>query len=127
MTRELHKPLPRSWWLRRATYFQFMIRELTSLAVLAYALLMVWALLSSSGDAGSFPGFFEFLTSGTSVLLHILLLVLALFHTGTWIALTPKVLVLWRDDERIEPDVIAGANSVLFLVVSGVVLWLVMG
>ena len=127
MTRELHKPLPRSWWLRRATYFQFMTRELTSLAVLAYALLMVWALLSSSGDAGSFPGFFEFLTSGTSVLLHILLLVLALFHTGTWIALTPKVLVLWRDDERIEPDVIAGANSVLFLVVSGVVLWLVMG
>jgi fumarate reductase subunit C len=127
MTRELHKPLPRSWWLRRATYFQFMTRELTSLAVLAYALLMVWALLSSSGDAGSFPGFFEFLTSGTSVWLHILLLVLALFHTGTWIALTPKVLVLWRDDERIEPDVIAGANSVLFLVVSGVVLWLVMG
>ncbi|MGH8947070.1 MAG: hypothetical protein ACRDVL_13110 [Acidimicrobiia bacterium] len=127
MTRELHKPLPRTWWLRRATYFRFMIRELTSLAVLAYTLLMVWALLSSSGDAGSFPGFFEFLTSGTSVLLHILLLVLALFHTGTWIALTPKVLVLWRDDERIEPDVIAGANSVLFLVVSGVVLWLVMG
>lgn len=127
MTRELNRPLPRSWWLRKASYFQFMVRELTSVAVLAYTLLIVWALLASSGDATSYSGFLEFLTSPLSVWLHMIVLVLALFHTGTWIALTPKVLVLWRDDERVEPDVIAGANAVLFLIVSGVVWWLVMG
>lgn len=127
MTAQLHRPLPRSWWLRKATYFQFMVRELTSLALLAYTLLMIWALLASSGRATDLSGFFEFLLSPLSVWLHMIVLVLALFHTGTWIALTPKVLVLWRGDEQVEPDLIAGVNGIVFLIVSGVALWLVMG
>lgn len=127
MTRELHRPLPRSWWLRKATYFRFMVRELTSLAVLAYTGLMTWALFASSGGAAGFSGFLDFLGSPLSVWIHMIVLVLALFHTGTWIALTPKVLVLWHDDERVEPDVIAGVNAILFLAITGVVLWLVMG
>ena len=126
MTRELSRPLPRSWWLTHAPYFQFMVRELTSLVVLAYAGLMIWGLWAS-GDGGSFPSFTDFLSGPLSVWLHMAVLVLAFYHTGTWIALTPKVLVLWRDDERIEPDVIAGANAVLFLAVTGVILWLVLG
>lgn len=126
MTREYHQRLPRTWWLRRATYFQFMVRELTSLAVLAYAALIVWALLAT-GNGKSPAGFFDFLHSPLSVWLHGFVLMLALFHTGTWIALTPKVLVLWRGDEQIEPDVIAGANGILFLALSGVVWWMVMG
>lgn len=125
MTRELRRPLPRSWWLRKAIYFQFMMRELTSLVVLAYAGLMIWALFSS-GTERSFTAFHDFLAGPLSVWLHMAVLVLALFHTGTWVALTPKVLVLWRDDERVEPDVIAGANGVLFLAITGAVLWLVL-
>lgn len=126
MTRELRRPLPRSWWLRKAIYFQFMMRELTSLAVLGYAGVIIWALWSS-GTGGGFTGFHDFLTSPLGVWLHMVVLVLALFHSGTWIALTPKILVLWRDDEQVEPDVIAGANGVLFLAISGAVLWLVLG
>jgi fumarate reductase subunit C len=126
MTTELTRPLPRSWWLRRAPYFQFMVRELTSLAVLAYTILIVWALWSAAAN-GTFSTFFDFLETPLSVWLHIAVLVLALYHTGTWIALTPKVMVLWQDDEQVDPDVIAGANGILFLAISGLVLWLVLG
>lgn len=126
MTREWHQRLPRSWWLRRATYFQFMVRELTSLAVLAYTGVMVWALFSS-GAAASPSAFFEFLSTPLSIWLHGILGVLLLYHTGSWIALTPKVLVVWRDDERIEPDLVAGYNGVLFLTVTAALLWLVLG
>ena len=123
MTRELSRPLPRNWWLKKAAYFQFMMRELTSVAVLAYALLVIWALWSAA-DAGAFSRFYTFLSSSLSVWLHLVILVLALFHTGTWIALTPKVTVLWRGDERVDPDLIAGVTSILFLIVSGTVIWL---
>jgi fumarate reductase subunit C len=123
MSRELSQPLPRTWWLRRAPYFQFMVRELTSLAVFAYALLLVWALWAV-GDQSAFTVFYEFLESPLSVWLHGALLALGLYHTGTWIALTPKVMVLWRDDEQVDPDFIAGMNGVLFLIISGGVLWL---
>lgn len=123
MSRELTRPLPRTWWLRSGPYFQFMVRELTSLAVLAYAGLVVWALWAA-GDRTAFSAFYEALSSPLSVWLHAVALALSLYHTGTWIALTPKVLVLWRDDERIDPDLIAGLNGVLFVAVTGAVLWL---
>ena len=126
MTPELRRPLPWTWWLRKQSYLFFMIRELTSLAVLAYAILIIAALRTATGD-GSFTTFFDFLKSTTSVIIHVGLLILALVHTFTWIALTPKVMVLWRDDEQIEPDVIAGANGVIFLLISGAVLWVVLG
>jgi fumarate reductase subunit C len=123
MSRELTRPLPRTWWLRRAPYFQFMMRELTSLAVFAYAGLLVWALWAA-GDQPAFSVFYEFLQSPLSLWLHGVALALGFYHTGTWIALTPKVMVLWRDDERVEPDFIAGLNGILFVIVTGAVLWL---
>lgn len=100
-----------------------MIRELTSLAVLAYALLLIWSLWST-GDERSSSSFYEYLTSPSSVWLHAVVLGLSIYHTGTWIALTPKVLVLWRDDEQVDPSFIAGMMGILFLIVSGAVLWL---
>ncbi|MGH8924667.1 MAG: hypothetical protein ACRDWA_08565 [Acidimicrobiia bacterium] len=124
MTKELTRPFPRTWWLRKAPYFQFMMRELTSLAVFAYALILIWALWSAA-DPGSFSAFYNFLRTSLSVWLHVLVLVLALYHTGTWIALTPKVMVLWREDEQVESDFIAGLTSILFLLISGAVIWLV--
>ena len=126
MTKELMRPLPRTWWLRKQNYLVFMIRELTSLAVLAYAVLLIGIMLVAS-DETSFSGLFDFLDSTTGVVIHVGLFVFAMFHTITWIALTPKVLVLWRGDEQIESDVIAGANGILFLVVSGGLLWVVLG
>lgn len=126
MSRELAPHLSRTWWLRDAAYFKFMIRELTSLAVLVYAALLIWALWSVA-DSGSFATFYDFLGSGISIGLHVVVLLLALYHTGTWIALTPKVMVLWRGDDRVEPDVIAGATWIAFLLISGAVIWLVLG
>ncbi|MEX0865051.1 MAG: hypothetical protein WD269_09290 [Acidimicrobiia bacterium] len=123
MNRDLVRPLPRSWWLRKPPYFRFMARELTSVAVLAYSALII-AALWSVGDPDAFSGFYEFLNSPLSIWLHVGVLALALFHTGTWIALTPKVMVIWQGDHQLDPDLIAGWVTLLFLVVSGGLLWL---
>ncbi len=125
MTREVTRPLPWNWWLKKAAYFQFMMRELTSVAIFAYTLLVIWALWSAA-EVGAFSTFYTFLSGSLSVWLHMVILGLALYHTGTWIALTPKVTVLWKDDERVDPDLIAGATSILFLMISGAVIWLVL-
>lgn len=125
MTEELVRPLTRTWWMQKPPYLRFMIRELTSVAVFAYTLLMIWALWAAA-DAGSFEGFVEFLTTPVSIAIHIALLLLALYHTWTWIALTPKVMVLWRGDEQVPPRVIAGTTAVAFVAVTVVVIWLVL-
>ena len=51
---------------------------------------------------------------------------MVLFHSITWIALVPKVLVIWRGDERVNPRLIAGAHYAAWLVVSGIVAWVVL-
>ena len=120
MTPEFTRPLPRSWWLKKPPYFRFMIRELTSVAVFAYTALLVWALWSAA-DAGSFSVLYDFLSSPLSVWLHVVVLVLALYHSVTWIAL------LWREDEQVVPNLIAGATGMLFFLVTVGVVWLVLG
>ena len=125
MTKELTSPLPKTWWLRKAAYLRFMIRELTSIAVFAYTLLIVGALWAAGADE-SYSAFYDFLRSPLSVALHVVILVMALYHTVTWIALTPKVMVLWREDEQVDPSLIAGATGGLFLLVTGLTLWLVL-
>jgi len=124
VTPEIHRPLPRDWWLHHPAYLKFMIRELTSLAVLAYALLIIWALWAAA-DADSFTVFYDFLRSPLSVALHIVVGILALYHTATWIALTPKVLVEWRGDQKVDPSVIAWNISLAFALVWIIVLVLV--
>lgn len=124
MTGELSRPLPRTWWLQKAPYLRFMIRELTSVVVFAYALLILWALWAVA-DPGSFEALLSFLASPVSIALHVLVLVLVLYHTWTWIALTPKVMVLWKGDEQVPPGLIVWATAVAFLTVTAVVAWLV--
>jgi fumarate reductase subunit C len=119
------RPLPNSWWLRKPTYLLFMVRELTSVFVFGYAVFLL-VLVARAEDPGAFQRTYEGLQSPWSVALHLVALVMVLFHTITWIGLTPKVLVLWRGEDRVSPRLIAGANYVAWLVVSGVVAWVVL-
>jgi fumarate reductase subunit C len=122
MPEEYLRPIPKSWWLRKPTYFAFMVRELTSVFVAGYAVFLL-VLVGWAADLEAFGRFFRTLRSPWSVALHLVGLALVLFHTITWINLTPKVLVLWRGEERVSPALIAASNYLAWLVVSGVVAW----
>jgi fumarate reductase subunit C len=113
------------WWLRKRTYLVFMLRELTSVFVVAYALFLM-VVIWRADDPGSFSGLFDALDSPVSLVLHAIVLAALLFHSITWINLTPKVLVLWRDDEQVDPRLIAGANYLGWAVASAVLAWLVL-
>ena len=111
--------------MQKPAYFKFMIREMTSVAVLAYSLLIIWALWAAA-DAQSFSAFYDFLRSPLSIGLHAVVFGLAFYHTITWIALTPKVMVEWRGDERVDPDLIAWNIWLVFVLVTVIVLVLVL-
>ena len=69
-SKEYIRPMPATWWLRRKTYFLFMVRELTSVFVGGYAvflLVLVWR----AQDAQSFSAFVEGLKGSLSIVLHL--------------------------------------------------------
>ncbi len=119
------RKLPATWWLRKPTYLVFMLRELTSVFVVAYAVFLM-VMIGRADEAGSFAGLFDALDSPLGLVVHLIVLAVLLFHTITWINLTPKVVVLFRDDEQVDPRLVAGANYVGWVVASVVVAWLVL-
>ena len=121
-TKEYHRPMPATWWLHNRYLLMFMIRELTCLFVAGYAVFLLVMLYRHRQGPEAFHGWFETLKSSGSIALHLIALVFVLYHAVTWFNLTPKVVIIWRGEEKVPPAVIAGAHYALWLVVSVVVL-----
>ncbi len=114
------RPMPATWWLKRKTYFLFMVRELTCVFVGGYALF----LLNLAMQRDDPQAFAALLDSPLLIALQIIALPMILYHSVTWINLTPKVMVLWRGEERVNPFLIAVAMHVIWAVISIVILWI---
>ncbi len=117
-SKEYIRPMPANWWMMKKSYVLFMVRELTCVFVGGYALFLL-VLASKAGDPDAFAAL---LNSRLLIALQIIALPMLLYHSITWINLTPKVLVVWRGDERVNPLLIAGANYVAWAIISIVIL-----
>lgn len=122
-----YRPVPNTWWLKRKPYFLFMIRELSSVFVAGYCVFLI-VLISKLGQGqADYTNMIESLTSSASIGLHLLALAFVLYHSITWFNLTPKILVLYRNEERIPQGLVAGTFYAGWVVVSVIVAWLVLG
>ncbi len=115
------RPMPLTWWLTRKTYVLFMVREATCVFVGGYALFLL-VLAMRRDDLQAFAALLE---SPILIALQIIALLMVVYHSITWLNLTPKVMVVFRGDERVSETLIAGANYVVWAVVSIVILWIV--
>jgi len=111
------RAVPNTWWLQRKTYVTFMVRELTCVFVGAYALFLL-VLVSKAGDAAAFDAL---LNSPVLITLQIIALPMVLFHSITWINLTPKVMVVFRGEDKVSPALIAGVNYVAWAAISVII------
>ena len=104
-----------------------MIRELTSIFVAGYCIFLIVLVFKLGEGSSSYSNFTTTLQSPTSVTLHIISLIFVLYHTITWFNLTPKILVLYRGEERISQRLVAGVFYITWAVVSFIIAWLVLG
>jgi fumarate reductase subunit C len=115
------------WWLGRASYLAFILRELSSIFVgwfVVYLLLLVRAL--SQGE----PQYLEFLrwSGRPSVLaLNIVSFLFIAYHAITWFNLAPKAMVVRVGGARVPGFLIAGSNYLAWVMASALVGWLLLG
>jgi fumarate reductase subunit C len=119
--KEYVRPIGANWWLQRPAYTQYMLRELTALFVGGYAVFLIVLVYRATQGLDTFAAFVESLKSPTSVVLHLLTLVMSLYHTVTWLNAAPKALVFWRGEERVPPETIIAASYVIWIVLSLIV------
>jgi fumarate reductase subunit C len=118
--------MPTTWWLKNPAYTKFMIRDVTSVFIAAYCIFLMVLMYQGSSDAASFSAFYAKLASPLSFVLHLIVLVFACYHSITFFNLTPRVMVLFRGEEKVPEHLIAGAHYVAWLVISLVLVLLVL-
>ena len=115
------------WWLKRWPYFLFMVREMTSVGVAGYSVFLLYLVYRLGQGSEAYEVAIGLIMSPPSIALHLIALVLAVYHTVTWFNVTPKVIVIHLGEERVPAFVIAGAHYAGWLAVSMIVAWAVLG
>jgi len=88
------QPVSRLWWLKKRTYFLFVMRELSSIFVAWFAVfLMIMVVAIGRGEA-SYQNFLSWAASPVVVVVNVVALAFLVLHTATWFALTPQAMVV---------------------------------
>ncbi|MCG6201740.1 fumarate reductase subunit C [Psychromonas antarctica] len=112
------RKLPMDWWMKQLFYTKYMIREGSSVFVTLYSLILAWGVFRLSQGEVAFNGWLDALQSPFAILLHIIMLILALYHTITWFSLAPKAADLWVKGKKLDEKVIIAAHYCTFVVVT---------
>ena len=120
------RPIPATWWLKRAPYLLFMLREFSAVFIAAYAVWFLMLLHRLSQGPEAFQAYIAGLQSPLAILLHVVALAFALLHTITWFQATPKAMVLRRGEDRLPNAAVIVPNYLAWIVLSVVVAWVVL-
>jgi fumarate reductase subunit C len=121
--KQLIRPMPVDWWLKKPAYMRFMIRDITSLFIAGYCIFLMYVLCLSR-DPAKFAAFYQSWGSPLSMVLHLIALVFAVYHSITFFNLTPRVLVMFQGDEKVPDGVISGVHYGMWLIVSVIIIYI---
>lgn len=109
------------WWLQNRSYTGFVLRELTSVFVAFFAVVSLWQLRALAQGPDVYVQFLARLRTPRFLALDTVAFLFVLFHAITWFNLTPKAMVVRLRGKRVPDWVIVGQNYVAWLVLSGLV------
>jgi fumarate reductase subunit C len=117
-------PIPILWWLRRRSYFVFVLRELSCVFVAWSVVFLLLLIYSVSQGEDTYQRFLDRSANPWVVLLNLVALLFVVFHAITWFNLAPKAIVVRLRGRRVPPRLIAASQYVAWAVVSALLAWL---
>ena len=111
----------RFWWLETAPFRRFVIRELTSVFVAVYSVILLLFLLALSRGQAAYEGFLRWLDLPGIVVLHVVILAAVLYHTVTSIQLASQIQEVRLGGKALPPSFLAGGLAAGWVVASAVV------
>lgn len=114
---------PMAGWYKRDPFFvRYMWREVTALAVLAYAVVLMFGVLRLSQGQAAFDGWLAALRSPLSIVFHLVLLVAMVYHVYTWFEVMPKTMPILRSGGQRVADATIMRAGIIAAVVGNLVL-----
>jgi fumarate reductase subunit C len=109
------------WWLESRSYTGFVLRELTSVFVAFFALVLLWQVRALGQGPDAYSRFLARMQTPLFLVLNGVALLFVLFHSVTWFNLAPTAMVVRLRGKRVPDLLVAGANYVAWLVLSAAV------
>jgi fumarate reductase subunit C len=114
------QPVSRLWWLKKRTYFLFVMRELSSIFVAWYAVFLMVMVFAIGRSETSYQRFMDWAGSPIVVAVNVVAFAFLVLHTVTWFALTPQAMeirlggrrVLRMKDARVAGRIVPAATAV---------------
>ncbi len=122
----LRRPISTWWWLRKRTYFVFVMRELSSLFVAWYVLFLLQLVRAVGRSAAAYSDFLDWAASPVIVVMNVVGFAFILLHAVTWFSLTPQAMALQVRGRPVPGWLIIGVQYVGLTVVTAFVWWLVL-
>ena len=120
------RPVSTYWWMQQWSYFRFVLRELTSLGVAYSCVILLCFIRALSRGPEAYEALLRRLASPVVILFTSISLLLVLFHTITWFSLSAHAMAVRVGGKRIPGVLITASNYVAWLVVSGILAWLLL-
>jgi fumarate reductase subunit C len=88
------RPVSRLWWIKKPTYFLFVMRELSCIFVAWFVVFLMMLVYAIGRGEASYQRFLHWASSPVVVVVNIVALAFVVLHTVTWFALTPQAMVV---------------------------------
>lgn len=118
--------MPIFWWVHKWPHVKFILRELTSVFVAFYALVLLLQIRALSKGPEAYSAFLEKLNSPTSIFLHAFAFLFVIFHSVTWFNLAPKAMVVSIGKKRIPGAMIVALNYIGWGLFSAVIAYILL-
>jgi fumarate reductase subunit C len=116
--------LPTTWWLKNPRYFRFMIREVTSVFIAIFLVVLLAELYELSRGPEAYAACVARLGSPGWIVFHVIALAFALYHSVTWFKLTGVVQVVRIGERQVPPGLIVAGAFAAWGAVSLIILFL---
>ena len=117
-----YRKMPATWWLRKKSYFFFMLRELSSLFIALFLVVYLVQLYQLTKGTDAYIAFTQKLASPGWILFHVVVLLFALYHSVTWFQSTAVVLPIRLGERSVPRQMITALHIGAWAVVSLAVL-----
>jgi fumarate reductase subunit C len=115
------------WWTQQWRSFKFILRELSSLAVIYFVALLLWLLWSLGQGEASYVNFLLWMETPLLIVCNLIAFLFVLYHAITWFNLAPKAMPIRIGGKRLPEWMIAAPNYVAWVVISALIAWLIVG
>jgi fumarate reductase subunit C len=114
------------WWLQRWEYLRFVLREVSSVFIAYFIVLMLFEVYMLSRGPQAYADFQGLLKNPLIIALNIISFFFVVFHSITWFNLSARAMAVRFGGKRVPGILISGSNFVAWIVISAVIAWVLL-